>query len=77
MPAIGYIKIRHLHARTWACSSKETWAEHVEYILGPPVLGMEAKDPSGKTLKSPNWVTVMHYEQQARKKAWELMNHGD
>jgi hypothetical protein len=54
----------------------ETWNLHADYVLGPRVLFLAAKDENGREVKKPSWPLVLSYEYRIRKKAVELANEG-
>jgi hypothetical protein len=54
----------------------ETWNLHADYVLGPRVLFLAAKDECGREVKEPSWPLVLSYEYCIRKKAVELANEG-
>ena len=52
----------------------KTFNEHAEYILGPEVKGLDARDASGASIAKPTWATLMSYELEVRKKAFRRFN---
>jgi hypothetical protein len=52
----------------------ETWNLHADYVLGPRVLFLEAKDKNGCKVKNPSWPLVLPYEYRVRKKAVDFAN---
>ena len=50
------------------------WDDHVEWILGDEVCGVEATTADRKTSFSAKWIQVLEYEYQLRKHAAYLVN---
>jgi hypothetical protein len=75
--AFEFMKISRPASRILATSSKEVWADHIEYILGPRVHDYKIKDEGGRVVKVPSWTLVLNFEHAIRAKACELMNEGD
>jgi len=57
----------------------QTYATLADYILGPKVLGLRIlKDPANPNSEvKPAWLTVMEYEFQIRKAAFEMVRRGN
>ena len=57
-----------------ASLSPDVYNDLVDYILGPEVAGLEAKDASQRVVARPAWADVLNYEFQLRKKAYKAFN---
>ena len=51
--------------------------KHVDYVLSDQVARLEAEDSDGNSLGHPDWLLVLDYEFQLRKKAYERVRRGD
>ena len=47
---------------------------HAEFILGPEVVGLDARDAFGAAVARPTWATAMSFELEVRKKAFSRFN---
>ena len=54
---------------------KETWLQHIEWLLGEDVLGYSVKDEEGGTEVSLPWKQFLELEYQLRRKAMHLITH--
>jgi hypothetical protein len=66
--------------RTWLVDyGVATYAKLADYVLGPKVAGLRVlRNPSDANSEvRPNWQTVLNYEFQIRKKAFELVRKGN
>ena len=74
-----------LHATSWALTklglptraelaglTKETWLEHVEYVLGDKAAVSEVKTGDGHIVYKLSWLIVLDMYYQLRKKAMEI-----
>ena len=71
-----FIKIRHPHNRLWKTADAEMWEDHINYVLGPEVLGYTIQNDKGVVVKTPSLDLVMKFEEALRVKATTFMNEG-
>ena len=75
-----YAKMRHPGRQWLQDHDRETYRDTITYILGSKVMGLtiEVEDDRANIIKvQPTWKTIMGYEKQIRKKAYELVLDGD
>jgi hypothetical protein len=73
-----FAELKH-PGRAWLSGfGTQTYSALADYILGPKVLGLRVlRDPSNLNSEvKPAWLTVMHYEFQIRKAAFEQVRRG-
>ena len=67
-------KLRH-SGKSWLRDlDKDTWVDHVEWLLGGKVLNLKAGCAAENTLITPSWQTFLGYEYEVRKEAVRLCN---
>ena len=54
----------------------KTWSDLTDFIMGEMVAKFQVELPNGKMTPLPAWSTVLHYEFQIRKAAYELVSEG-
>jgi hypothetical protein len=54
---------------------KETWLQHIEWLLGEDILGYSVKDEEGGAEVSLPWKQFLELEYQLRRKAMHLITH--
>ena len=74
--AVEFIKIRHPHNRLWKTADAEMWEDHINYVLGPEVLGYKIQNDKGLVVKIPSLDLVMRFEEALRVRATTFMNEG-
>ena len=74
-----FVKMRHGGRQFLSTLSAAVWREHVNWLLGPNVAGLEAKDENGSPLGKPSWTLLLSYEYEVRKRAYREINmvHAD
>ena len=72
--AMCMVKLKLSNVAWLRTCSREVWEDHVDYILGHKIWGLEAKDMNGVVTKKPTWNMVLEYEYKVREKASEFIN---
>ena len=54
----------------------KTWSDFTDFVMGELVAKFQVELPNGKMTALPAWSTVLHYEFQIRKAAYELVAEG-
>jgi len=67
-------RLKHTNRAWLASASPQIFLDHVDYMLGPHVYGLAARDHSDKVVATPSWATVLSYEFQVRKRAMKFVN---
>ena len=75
--ATEFTKLKNTSFASFTSNSKDVWANHLDYILGPEVRGKQITDHNGRVLKEADWRLVLDYEYEVRVRAVELMNDGN
>ena len=70
--AMDFIKMKLTNQSWLSSTSLRVWDDHTEYLMGPHVKGLHAKDAEGNNVMPAPWSLVLVYDQKLREKAAEL-----
>ena len=57
-------------------TSPQTWTAYLDYLLGPHVYKLNARDEYGSVVAAPPWSLILSYEHEIRRKMVKLMGEG-
>ena len=72
--ALAVVALMQPNCKVLQGMSPQDWTKYLDYMLGPCVHRLHARDGFGNMSSSPSWSLVLSYDQEIRRKMAKLMS---